>query len=142
MTARPTTKREQDYDFRYSFHLVILVSKRILPSSNSTRIPIRKCNRVFKKLLRHRKPCFHEALFNLIVENLTMKDTIFKQTQVQCNMKSTENMAMGKSTGPCQPINSKRQFKIVGKPQDPIFRFTRASIFTIDKVNMRKTTAF
>jgi hypothetical protein len=35
----------------------------------------------------------------LIVEDLIMKDAIFLQTQIQCTMKSTENVSMGKKYG-------------------------------------------
>jgi hypothetical protein len=73
--------------------------------------------KTIKKRFRHRKLCFHGALFNLIFKNLIMKDTIFLHTQVQCNMKSTENIAMGKITEPCQPVNSKREFKTVDKTE-------------------------
>jgi hypothetical protein len=61
--------------------------------------PIQKQINVFRKLLWHRKPCFHYPLFNLIVENLIMKDTIFLQTKMFCNVKSSATTAMGEKYG-------------------------------------------
>jgi hypothetical protein len=54
---------------------------------------------VFKKYLRHRKPTFHYPLFNLIVKNLIMKDKIFLQTKIFCNMQSSETTTMGEKFG-------------------------------------------
>ena len=61
--------------------------------------PARKHIDVFRKLLRHRKPSFHYPLFNLIVENLIMRDTVFVQTQILCNMKHSDTTSMGEKYG-------------------------------------------
>jgi hypothetical protein len=58
---------------------------------------------VFKKLLQNRKPCSHYPLFNLIVENLIMRDKIFSHTQIQCNIKSSETSSMGEKYGSMRP---------------------------------------
>lgn len=119
LTAIPTTERERDYyddtlgdafplHFPYS-HTGLRTDLAVIELNEKT---IRKCNKVFKK---HRKTCVHSGLFNLMVKNLITKDAIFQQTQIQCNRKSTENIAMGESTGPCLPISWKRQFKTVDK---------------------------
>ncbi len=70
--------------------------------------PVRKQINVFRKLLWHRKPCFHYPLFNLIVENLIMKDTIFLQTKMFCNVKSSATTAMGEKYGTMSPDKLER----------------------------------
>jgi hypothetical protein len=102
MIARPTSERERDYDdesigdafpLQFPFgHTGLQTDPAVLELKEKR---IRKRNQVFRKLLRHRKPCFHGSLFNLIVENLIMKDTIFLQTRMQCNMKSSDTISMG-----------------------------------------------
>jgi hypothetical protein len=106
MTPRPTTERERDYNddtFGDAFPLQFpfgCTGQRTYPAVMELKEkPIQKRIQVFRKLLPHRKPCFHDALFNLIVENLIMKDSKFLQTQIQCNMKSKENMSVGKTYG-------------------------------------------
>jgi hypothetical protein len=54
---------------------------------------------VLRKLLQHRIPEFHSAMFNLIVENLVMKETIFKKAQIFCNVKSSDQSSMGEKYG-------------------------------------------
>jgi hypothetical protein len=65
--------------------------------------PIRKRIDVFRRLLRNRKPCFHYPLFNLIVENLIIKDTIFLKTKMFRNVKSSATTAMGEKYGTMSP---------------------------------------
>ena len=100
--SRPTSKKEHDYivdtfgdafplQFRYGYTGL----KGDPAATELNEKPIRKRLNVFKKLLRNRKPCFHYPLFNLIVENLIMKDKIFRQTQICCNIKSSETSLMG-----------------------------------------------
>ena len=54
---------------------------------------------VLQKYLQHRKPAFHSAMFNLVVENLIMKDTIFSKTKIYCNVKCSDNSTMGEKYG-------------------------------------------
>jgi hypothetical protein len=54
---------------------------------------------VLRKFLQHRIPEFHSPMFNLIVENLVMKETIFKKTQMYCNVKSSDQSSMGEKYG-------------------------------------------
>jgi hypothetical protein len=106
LIARPTSDRERDYDddtigdafpLQFPFgHTGLRTDPAVIELKERS---IRKRSNVFKKLLRHRKPCFHFPLFILILENLLMKDTIFLQTQIQCNMKSSDNTAMGEKFG-------------------------------------------
>ena len=54
---------------------------------------------VLRKYLQHRKPSFHTPLFNLIVENLIMKEKIFDQTRMYCNVRQSEYSTMGEKYG-------------------------------------------
>jgi hypothetical protein len=54
---------------------------------------------VLRKYLMHRKPAFHAPMFNLIVENLVMKQTIFEKTQMFCNVKASDHSSMGEKYG-------------------------------------------
>jgi hypothetical protein len=110
LTTRPTSKREHDYlddtlgdAFPLQFPFGHTGLKGDPAVTELKPIPIRNRLNVFRKLLRHRKPCFHHPLFNLIVENLIMKDTIFLQTQMFCNTKSSETTTMGEKYGTMTP---------------------------------------
>ncbi len=63
---------------------------------------------VLRKYLQHRKPGFHEAKFNLIVENLIMKETIFASTRMYCNTMRSQQLSMGALYGQMtsQQLNS------------------------------------
>jgi hypothetical protein len=54
---------------------------------------------VLRKYLQHRKPAFHGPMFNLIVENLIMKQKIFEKTKMYCNVKSVDQSTMGEKYG-------------------------------------------
>ena len=114
-TARPTLDRQHDYNddtlgdafplqFPYG-HTGLQGDPAVTELKEK---PIRKRINVFRKLLRHRKPCFHYPLFNLIVENLIMKDTIFLQTKMFCNVKSSATTAMGEKYGTMSPDKLER----------------------------------
>jgi hypothetical protein len=105
-TARPTSDKEHDYNddtlgdafpFQFPYGHTGLNGDPAVTELKEK--PIRKRIDVFRKLLRHRKPCFHYPLFNLIVENLIMKDTIFLQTKMFCNVKSSATTSMGEKYG-------------------------------------------
>lgn len=49
---------------------------------------------VLRMLLRHRKPEFHTALFNLIVHGILMKASIFRSTRIFCNAKGSDGKSM------------------------------------------------
>jgi hypothetical protein len=110
LTARPTSEQEHDYiddtlgdafPLQFPYGFTGLKGDPAVAIINPK--PVRKRIDVFRKLLRHRKPCFHYPLFNLIVENLIMKDTIFLQTQMFCNVKSSETNTMGEKYGTMSP---------------------------------------
>ncbi len=62
-------------------------------------IMIRKKHDVLCKYLQHRRSEFHEPLFNLIVENLIMKETIFASTRIFCNTIRSQQSTMGQLYG-------------------------------------------
>jgi hypothetical protein len=110
LTARPTSEREHDYlddtlgdAFPLQFPYGHTGMKGDPAVTAMKKKPKRKRIDVFRKLLRHRKPSFHYPLFNLIIENLIMKDTIFLQTQIFCNIKSSETATMGEKYGSMSP---------------------------------------
>jgi hypothetical protein len=109
-TARPTSDREPDhiddtlgdaFPLQFPYGHTGLRGDPAVTELKEKRI--RQRINVFRKLLRHRKPCFHYPLFNLIVENLIMKDKIFMQTKILCNIKSSETATMGKKYGCMSP---------------------------------------
>ena len=64
----------------------------------------RNRSQVFRKFLQHRKPSFHSPSFNLIIENVIMKEKIFQSTRMFCSMKHADGSLMankyGLMTGP------------------------------------------
>ena len=54
---------------------------------------------VLRKLLRHGNPGFHGPMFNLIVKNIIMKETIFEKTKIMCNSRYSEMIKYGKKYG-------------------------------------------
>jgi hypothetical protein len=54
---------------------------------------------VLRKYLQHRIAEFHSPMFNLIVTNLVMKETIFKKTQMFCNVRASDQSLMGEKYG-------------------------------------------
>ena len=109
-TARPTDERIPDYmddTIGDAFPLQFPFGHTGLRGDPAVTIlkerPYRKRIDVFRKLLRHRKPSFHYPLFNLIVENLIMRETVFVQTKILCNMKHSDTMSMGEKYGCMTP---------------------------------------
>ena len=111
-TARPTSDRDQDYkddtigdafplQFPYG-HTGLCGDPAVSELKEKS---TRKRMDVFRKLLRHRKPSFHTPLFNLIVENLIMKNIVFLQTKMFCNIKHSDNIAMGSKYGTMSSVN-------------------------------------
>lgn len=54
---------------------------------------------VLKHYLRHRRSGFHGAMFNLIVQNCLMKETIFTTARIRANMKCSDGSSMGEKYG-------------------------------------------
>jgi hypothetical protein len=123
-TARPTSEKEADYKddtFRYAFPLHFPYCFTGL-SGDRAIIELKerwkqKQINLFQKLLQHRKPCFHYVLFNLNVKNLIMKDIVFLQTKIFCNVKSSDNTTMGSKYGTMTSAKLEKQFKIVNKTE-------------------------
>ena len=111
-TCRPTSERESDFTddsigdafpLQFPFGHTGLKGDPAVTELNTK--PHRKKLEVFRKLLRHRKPLFHYPLFNLIVENLIMKEKIFLQTKILCNLKCSDTTTMGEKFGSMTPEN-------------------------------------
>ena len=109
-TARPTSERQHDYindtigdafplQFPYG-HTGLQGDPAVTELKEKKH---RKRIMVFRKLLRHRKPSFHYPLFNLIIENLIMRDKVFLQTKIICSVKSSETCTMGEKYGCMSP---------------------------------------
>ena len=54
---------------------------------------------VLRKYLQHSKPAFHTSMFNLITENVIMKEQIFKSTRINCNMRHSDERTLGEKFG-------------------------------------------
>ena len=54
---------------------------------------------VILKYLTHRKATFHRPMFNLVMDNVLMKETIFLKTKIFCNVKCSDNSTMGAKYG-------------------------------------------
>ena len=54
---------------------------------------------VMQKFLQHRQPIFHSPRFNLIVENLIMKEQVFQSTRMYCSMKHADGSSMADKYG-------------------------------------------
>ena len=52
------------------------------------------CKSVLKRLLRQSSPGFHGALFNLIAENMLMKDIIFQKGRMFCETRHSKYSKM------------------------------------------------
>ena len=49
---------------------------------------------VLKDFLQQRKPEFHSAMFNLIVQSIMMKTSAFRSTKIYCNAKWADGSTM------------------------------------------------
>ena len=105
-TSRPTSEREPDYvndtlgdafPLQFPFGHTGLRGDPAVTELKEKKFRTRID--VFRKWLRHRKPSFHYPLFNLIIENLIMRDMIFLQTQITCNMKHSDTTTWGEKYG-------------------------------------------
>ena len=54
----------------------------------------RNTGSVLRLLLQHRKPEFHTAMFNLIVQSMLMKAAMYKSTKIYCNAKGSDGKGM------------------------------------------------
>jgi Helitron helicase-like domain at N-terminus len=110
--SKPTQERIQDYDkdviaqafplqfpFGYSGLPGDQAYEKMVEKNGKTRLLCRKRVNVLRKLLQHRKACFHSPEFNLIVENVIMKQTIFESAQLNCNVKGNEGVSMAEKYG-------------------------------------------
>ena len=110
--ARPTAEKIQDYKdstiadafpLQFPYGITCLPKdpfmEPIYGKKRKTKRYKRDRYQVFRKFLQHRNPNFHKPLFNLVIENIIMKETIFQKAQMYCNCKSKDNIAMGNKYG-------------------------------------------
>jgi hypothetical protein len=137
-TSRPTSEREPDYindTLGNAFPLQFPYGHTGLRGDPAVdELKEKKFRRridVFRKLLRHRKPSFHYPLFNLIVENMIMRDKIFLQTQITCNAKNSDSTTLGEKFGEMeyedfetaiQDSRNNRPVQFSGKPENQFLR--------------------
>ena len=99
---------------------------------------------VFRKYLMHRKPTFHMAMFILIVDNMLLKDKIFLQGKIQCNIRYNEYSTMGAMYG---KMSSAELIRAIGSvrmqhgrqysasPPDKFLKSLRASCSNLPHTN-------
>ena len=111
--SRPLSERIADYKddaialafpslFPYGYTGLVgdpALSRRRAKISEKARSKTRHQVDVLKKLLRHRNPAFHGPMFNLIVENIIMKNIIFEKSRIVCNTRFSETTKMGEKYG-------------------------------------------
>ena len=66
-----------------------------------------------QKYLRHRNPSFHGALFNLIVSNILMKETIFNGVRLQANYRHSDGVSFGERFGSLKSQQLQRSISAV-----------------------------
>jgi hypothetical protein len=137
-TSRPTSEREPDYinetlgnafPLQFPFGHTGLRGDPAVDELKEKKF--RKRIDVFRKLLQHRKPSFHYPLFNLIIENMIMRDKIFLQTQITCNIKNADTTTMGEKFGEMdaeqfekaiQDSRNNRPVQFSSKPENQFLR--------------------
>jgi hypothetical protein len=99
---------------------------------------------VFRKYLMHRKPAFHTAMFILIIDNMLLKDKIFLQSKIQCNIKHSEYCRLGEKFG---TMSSEQLIRAIGNvrhqhgrqhsaaPADKFLKSLRASCSNLPHTN-------
>ena len=108
--ARPLAEKIEDYKddalakafpllFPYGYS-GLNGDKALLARERKTGKMIKRAKKdVLRKYLQHGKPNFHTPLFNLIVENLIMKEKVFDKSRMFCNVRQSEYSAMGEKYG-------------------------------------------
>ena len=105
--ARPMAERLADYNddtialafplqFPYG-HTGLLLDRAVTKLSKKKkwkRHLKRKREDVMRDFLQQRKPEFHTAMFNLIVQSILMKESAFRSTKIYCNAKLKDGSTM------------------------------------------------
>lgn len=66
-----------------------------------------------RKLLRHRKPSFHTAMFNLVAESTVMKDIVFQSAKLYCSMPFSEAEKLGEMFGKMTPSQIENEIQSI-----------------------------
>lgn len=128
--SRPLDKRLADYDgdtISQAFPLLFPFGHSGLAEDKAV-VAMRKMERnkthmnrqrldVLRKFLRHRNRNFHQAMFNLIVEDLIMKEQIFQSTKMYCNAKQSDGSGMGEKYGSMKAADLSRAIENVRQNQ-------------------------
>ena len=116
--ARPTANRVADYTgealakafplvfpFGHSGCMEDPAIAKLQTVRKSKRDFGRSRKHVIQKYLRHRKPAFHDSLFNLIVANILMKQNIFNGVRLQANYRHSDGASYGERYGSLNATN-------------------------------------
>ena len=142
--SKPTQNRLQDYEkdviaqafpllfpFGYSGLPGDRAHEKMITTQGKTKLLHRTRLDVLRKLLQHRKSGFHCPEFNLIVENIIMKQTIFESAQLNCNVKGGDTK-MGEKYGNMSSkqvqaaINATRKKNPVMHSSDAEYQFLKS----------------
>ena len=108
--ARPHSERLADYTdktivdafpllFPYGFSGLPEDPAVILLHNKNPTLRHRTRKDVIQKYLQHSKPAFHGPMFNLVVENILMKDIIFSKSRMYCTAKFSDYSTFGSKYG-------------------------------------------
>ena len=106
--ARPTANRQNDYDsdeFVQAFPLQFPYGYAGFPKQQLMQPFFEKVkssidtNDLLRHFLRHRKKEFHMSEFNLVTNGLLMKNEVFQQCRLQCNMTYKDAKQVGEKFG-------------------------------------------
>ena len=111
--ARPLAEKLADYEgdtIAQAFPLLFPYGHSGLPDDKAVEEMSKKLSRnkkhmsrnrlaILRKFLQHGNRNFHIPLFNLIVENLIMKESIFQSTRMYCNIQANQESKMGEKFG-------------------------------------------
>lgn len=87
---------------------------------------------VLRKLLQHRKACFHSPHFNLVVENIIMKQIIFESARLNCfvtrqgAVTMAENFGEMKATKLATAIDDNRKKDPIMHSAQPEYQFLKS----------------
>ena len=122
----------------------------LIEAGKVSRKPMREAIDTFKYLLNHSKPQFHRADFNLILNNIIMKDMVFRKSRLLGNVKRTDGRSMAElysqlqKAGLAQAVedvrtHNTRQYS--GKPAARFLRTVKAVCSELPHSNEASDTA-
>lgn len=126
--AKPTSEKIQDYDktvfvqafpvhFPFGYSGIpgdTALTKKIDEKKNPGHLKRTRIE-VLKKLLQHGIPTFHSPEFNLVVNNVIMKETIFASARLSCNVTNSGAISMGERFGNLTSTEMKKAISLSRK---------------------------